>query len=37
MAGKRAIDLWAIKGDEFWIIELKFNYKQVGKNHEILY
>ena len=36
-AGKSAIDLWAIKGDEFWIFELKFNNKQVGIITELLF
>ena len=35
--GKSAIDLWAIKADELWIFELKYNNKKVGIISELLF
>ena len=35
--GKSAIDLWAIKADEFWVFELKFNNVMVGIITELLF
>ena len=35
--GKSAIDLWAIRADELWIFELKYNNKKVGIITELLF
>lgn len=35
--GHSAIDLWGIKGDEFWIFELKYKNKMVGLVTELLF
>ena len=34
--GKSAIDLWAIKDDELWIFELKYDNQKVGIISELL-